>query len=89
LAERVEDIGAWYGILRIITYTAVVSNVCFVFHGCTFSINPFFSKAFVIAYTSDFIPRMVYKYVYSKKHNLEGYIEDSLSGNLSSVFKFP
>ncbi|TMW43143.1 hypothetical protein DOY81_011777, partial [Sarcophaga bullata] len=40
LAERVEDIGAWYGILRIITYTAVVSN------------------AFVIAYTSDFIPRM-------------------------------
>lgn len=27
LAERVEDIGAWYGILKIITYTAVVSNV--------------------------------------------------------------
>lgn len=27
LAERVEDIGAWYGILRAITYAAVVSNV--------------------------------------------------------------
>jgi anoctamin-4 len=27
LAERVEDIGAWYGILKIITYLAVVSNV--------------------------------------------------------------
>jgi hypothetical protein len=27
LAERSEDIGAWYGILRAITYTAVVSNV--------------------------------------------------------------
>lgn len=27
LAERVEDIGAWYGILRIITYAAVVTNV--------------------------------------------------------------
>lgn len=27
LAERVEDIGAWYGILKIITYVAVVSNV--------------------------------------------------------------
>jgi hypothetical protein len=26
-AERVEDIGAWYGILKIITYIAVVSNV--------------------------------------------------------------
>ena len=27
MAERVEDIGAWYGILRIITYAAVVTNV--------------------------------------------------------------
>lgn len=29
LAERVEDIGAWYGILRTITYIAIVSNVSF------------------------------------------------------------
>lgn len=61
LSERVEDIGAWYGILKIITYAAVVSN------------------AFVIAYTSDFIPRMVYKYVYSPNYDLTGYIEHSLS----------
>ncbi|XP_049883686.1 anoctamin-4-like [Pectinophora gossypiella] len=61
LAERVEDIGAWYGILRGITYAAVVSN------------------AFVIAYTSDFIPRMVYKYVYSPDNTLLGYIDHSLS----------
>ncbi|CAB3257489.1 unnamed protein product [Arctia plantaginis] len=61
LAERVEDIGAWYGILKGITYAAVVSN------------------AFVIAYTSDFIPRMVYKYVYSPDHTLAGYIDHSLS----------
>lgn len=27
LAERAEDIGAWEGILRAITYAAVVSNV--------------------------------------------------------------
>lgn len=27
LAERVEDIGAWFGILRGVTYVAVVSNV--------------------------------------------------------------
>lgn len=27
LAERVEDIGAWYGILKGVTYAAVVSNV--------------------------------------------------------------
>lgn len=64
LAERVEDIGAWYGILRIITYIAVVSN------------------AFVIAYTSDYIPRMVYKYVYSYDNTLNGYIDHSLSGKI-------
>lgn len=62
LSERVEDIGAWFGILRIITYVAVVSN------------------AFVIAYTSDYIPRMVYKYVYSPDNSLRGYIDHSLSG---------
>lgn len=33
----------------------------------------------MIAYTSDFIPRMVYKYVYSNNNNLVGYIEHSLS----------
>lgn len=27
LAERVQNIGAWYGILKGLTYTAVVSNV--------------------------------------------------------------
>ncbi|XP_038111835.1 anoctamin-4 isoform X2 [Culex quinquefasciatus] len=69
LAERVEDIGAWYGILKIITYTAVVSN------------------AFVIAYTSDFIPRMVYKYVYSPHFTLHGYIEHSLSVFNTSDYK--
>ncbi|XP_033223638.1 anoctamin-4 isoform X2 [Belonocnema kinseyi] len=61
LAERVEDIGAWYGILKGVTYTAVVSN------------------AFVIAYTSDFIPRSVYAFVYSPTNDLVGYIDSSLS----------
>lgn len=69
LAERVEDIGAWFGILRIITYVAVVSN------------------AFVIAYTSDYIPRMVYKYVYSPDHTLVGYIDHSLSEFNTSDYK--
>ncbi|XP_063218601.1 anoctamin-4 [Bacillus rossius redtenbacheri] len=61
LAERVQDIGAWYGILQGVTYAAVVSN------------------AFVIAYTSDFIPRMVYTYEYSPTGDLRGYIDFSLS----------
>lgn len=33
----------------------------------------------MIAYTSDFIPRMVYKYKYSPTENLVGYIDASLS----------
>lgn len=61
LAERVEHIGAWFGILRGVTYVAVVSN------------------AFVIAYTSDFIPRSVYAFVYSPTEDLVGYIDSSLS----------
>lgn len=27
LAENAKDIGAWYGILKVVTYMAVVSNV--------------------------------------------------------------
>ncbi|XP_015586534.1 anoctamin-4 isoform X2 [Cephus cinctus] len=61
LAERVEDMGAWFGILRGVTYAAVVTN------------------AFVIAYTSDFIPRSVYAFVYSPTNDLIGYIDNSLS----------
>jgi hypothetical protein len=30
LAERVQDIGAWHGILQGVTYAAVVSNVSYI-----------------------------------------------------------
>lgn len=43
----------------------------------------FFHKGFVIAYTSDFIPRMVYQYKYSPTDDLTGYIDASLSGRYS------
>jgi anoctamin-4 len=36
-------------------------------------------QAFVIAYTSDFIPRSVYAFVYSPTDDLVGYIDSSLS----------
>ncbi|XP_049838929.1 anoctamin-5-like isoform X1 [Schistocerca gregaria] len=36
-------------------------------------------NGFVIAYTSDFIPRLVYKYAYSPDGSLKGYIDFSLS----------
>ncbi|XP_037087144.1 anoctamin-5-like isoform X2 [Pollicipes pollicipes] len=61
LAQRVQDIGAWYGILRGITYLAVTFN------------------ALVIAFTSDFIPRLVYWYKYSESGTLDGYINGTLS----------
>lgn len=62
LAERTEDIGAWFNILKVITYAAVVSN------------------AFVIAYTSDYVPRMVFKYGQSNDSTFAGYIDYSISG---------
>lgn len=69
-----------YGILKIITYVAVVSNVIdYRFQKLPEIILFTVSQAFVIAYTSDFIPRMVYKYVYSETHDLKGYIYHSLS----------
>ncbi|CAG7831124.1 unnamed protein product [Allacma fusca] len=70
LAERVEDIGAWYGILQGITYTAVVTN------------------GFVIAYTSDIIPRLVYMYN-SPNGTLADYINSSLSVFPTSNYSLP
>lgn len=46
-----------------------------------------FHQAFVIAYTSDFIPRMVYKFVYTEAHDLRGYIYHSLSVFNTSDYK--
>lgn len=88
LAERVEDIGAWYGILKGLTYAAVVSNVSpSPPADWSASLTPLTDlvsfQAFVIAYTSDFIPRMVYKFVYSPTHDLRGYIRSSLSGQFT------
>lgn len=69
LPDRAEDIGAWFGILRIITYISVVTN------------------AFVIAFTTDFIPRLVYRYVFSKDGSLQGYIKFTLSEFNTSDYK--
>ncbi|CAI9736685.1 anoctamin-4-like isoform X2 [Octopus vulgaris] len=37
------------------------------------------TNALIIAFTSDFIPKMLYKHVISPNHTLEGYVEFSLS----------
>lgn len=39
-----------------------------------------------MAFTSDMIPRLVYLYAYSKKNNMEGYVNNSLSVyNISQI----
>lgn len=36
-------------------------------------------QAFIMAFTSDMIPRMVYLYAYSEKASMKGYVNNSLS----------
>jgi hypothetical protein len=36
-------------------------------------------QAFIIAYTSDFVPRTIYRFTANKNFTLEGYVENSLS----------
>ncbi|XP_017260946.1 anoctamin-5b isoform X2 [Kryptolebias marmoratus] len=44
------------------------------------------TNSFIMAFTSDMIPRLVYLYAYSKKGNMEGYINNSLSVyNISQI----
>ncbi|XP_013888130.1 anoctamin-5 isoform X2 [Austrofundulus limnaeus] len=44
------------------------------------------TNSFIMAFTSDMIPRLVYLYAYSKKNNMEGYINNSLSVyNISQI----
>ncbi|CAG0886850.1 unnamed protein product [Darwinula stevensoni] len=68
-SKRVQDIGAWSGILKAVTYIAVICN------------------AFVIAYTTDFIPRMVYQLSHSSNKSLVGFVDASLSVFNTSDFQ--
>uniref|UniRef100_A0A672Z5D2 Anoctamin n=1 Tax=Sphaeramia orbicularis TaxID=375764 RepID=A0A672Z5D2_9TELE len=44
------------------------------------------TNAFIMAFTSDMIPRMVYLYAYSEKSNMRGYVNNSLSVyNISQI----
>lgn len=46
-------------------------------------------NAFVIAFTSDFIPRLVYRYSYTDDNSLVGYVENRLSYfNISDFDKY-
>ena len=87
LAQRAQDIGAWYKILQVVTYLSVVTNVSttadIVSRILVFLVTSSFTyQAVVISHTSDFIPHLVYKYNHSKDGSLRGYVNSSLSGNV-------
>ena len=61
IADRAQDIGAWYRIMEGIANLSVLVN------------------AFVLAFTSEFSPRLVYRNSYSPDGTLAGYVNNSLS----------
>lgn len=46
-----------------------------------------FLQAFVISFTSDFIPRMVYQYMYSPDGSMHGFVNHTLSYFNTSHFE--
>ncbi|CAD5126106.1 DgyrCDS14278 [Dimorphilus gyrociliatus] len=63
VATKAQDIGAWYSILKFLTFIAVLSN------------------AFIIAWTSEFVPKLVYEFsdLVTSNKTLDGYVEHKLS----------
>ena len=91
VAQRVSDIGVWMEILKALTYIAIVTNVInpVVFNfshrlitGRLFHLRSFF-QAFVIAFSSEFVPRLVH--YYTNNYSFDGYLNFTLSGNFSST----
>ncbi|XP_021541274.1 anoctamin-1 isoform X9 [Neomonachus schauinslandi] len=83
VAVRAKDIGIWYNILRGVGKLAVIIN------------NPENiqrererqRQAFVISFTSDFIPRLVYLYMYSESGTMHGFVNHTLSSFNVSDFQ--
>lgn len=81
LGQYVQTIGIWYGILEAMTYLSVVFNVSSQgIKKIGFELSLVF-QAFVIALTSDFVPKMVWTFVYSPDMSLKGYVNASLAGD--------
>lgn len=49
--------------------------------------SPLLEQAFVISFTSDFIPRMVYQYKYSPDGSMHGFVNHTLSSFNASHFQ--
>ncbi|KAK2099953.1 Anoctamin-1 [Saguinus oedipus] len=71
----------WYNILRGIGKLAVIINS----GAALTAVSP--AQAFVISFTSDFIPRLVYLYLYSKDGTMHGFVNHTLSSFNVSDFQ--
>ena len=77
-AQKVENIGAWLGILKVITFAAVVLNVKLMnLHRTTFNFD---FQAVIIAFTSEFMQRLYYKYFVSPDNTYAGYVDFTFTG---------
>ena len=85
-----ENIGAWLGILRTITYFAVILNVNFIKHKTMdptlisdisdVIITVTFCQALIIAISSEFIQRLYYENFVSTDGNQAGFVDFTLTG---------
>ncbi|NWU49151.1 ANO7 protein, partial [Dromas ardeola] len=73
VTEWAQGIGIWFSILEAITHLAVISNTRRAGRQATFPC----SQAFLIAFTSDFLPCMYYGYVHDS--SLRGYVNFTLA----------
>ncbi|KAJ6669275.1 hypothetical protein lerEdw1_008084 [Lerista edwardsae] len=84
VVERAQGIGIWFHILEVITHLAVISNVSGKSEAIEtgpqqINMRDHFSslQAFLIAFTSDFLPRLYYQY--TRHSNLTGYVDFTLA----------
>jgi hypothetical protein len=66
--------------MEISSQIAVLTNVCILFKDFRRKNIVFILQALLIAFTSEFIPKIVYKLYYSSHNDLEGYVKHSLLG---------
>ena len=81
-----ENIGAWLGILRTITYFAVVLNVTLFIISKVRVTHFNNTQALIIAISSEFIQRLYYQHVVSPDGTQAGYVDFTLTGIRKIIF---
>lgn len=80
VSQRVRSIGVWYRILDSIGKLSVITNVM---KFCELNIPRnlvfFLLQGFIIAFTSDFIPRLIYSITSTTKNHPNSYLNFTLS----------